>query len=56
MKALFVEWSLAVASTDIHNTFGYPQTVEQYQQWSHMLVTKPNKITFKDLHVIHFYT
>lgn len=37
--------------TNIHNTFGYPQTVEQYQQWSHMLVTKPNKITFKDLHV-----
>ena len=37
--------------TNIHETFGYPQTVEQYQQWSHMLVTKPNKITFKDLHV-----
>ena len=36
---------------NIHNTFGYPQTVEQYQQWSHMLVTNPNKLTFKDLHV-----
>lgn len=37
--------------TNIHETFDYPQTVEQYQQWPHTLVTKPNKLTFKDLHV-----
>lgn len=37
--------------TQVHESFGYPQTILQYNEWNHPFVTKQYKLPLKDTHV-----